>query len=173
MANPGMETRPPVSSRSFHSVNLGTLPSGCPRLKMGISCSPPKTNLRGHFICSHRPLREGAQKSFRDHKIIWKTYTWQQSMLNCFCLTRPKIPKYISRFITRIRNVVGKTKHLRKATECRTAVTNAAGMWCTKVHEGPASQTHAHIILSGTQMQRSVYFWLELFLYLAIAQLEA
>ena len=92
---------------------------------------------------------------FRDHKIIWKTYTWQQSMLNCFCLTRPKIRKYISRLITRIKNVVGRTKHLRKATECRTAVTNAAGMWCA---EGPASHTRAHIILSGTQMQRSVYF---------------
>lgn len=170
MANPGMQTRPPVSSCSFHSVNLGMLPSGCPRLRMGMSCSPPKTNLRGHFICSHRPLREGAERPFRDHKIIWKTYTWQQSMLNCFCLTRPKIRKYISRFITRIRNVVGRTKHLRKATECRTAVTNAAGMWCA---EGPASHTRAHIILSGTQMQRSVYFWLELFLYLATAQLEA
>lgn len=35
-------------------------------------------------------------------------------MLNCFCLTRPKMPKYISRFITRIRNVIVEDKHLSR-----------------------------------------------------------
>ena len=73
-------------------------------------------------------------------------------MLNCFCLTRPKILKYISRFIARIRNVVGRTEHLRKATECRTAVADAAGMWRGEVHKGPAL-TNTLIISSGTQMQ--------------------
>lgn len=117
-----------LSPPAFHSVNLGTLPSRVSSSQDGDILFSSKTNLRGHFICSHaRPLREGHRDPSGITRLSGK-FTWQQSMLNCFCLTRPKMPKYISRFITRI-NVIRRTKHLRKATECRAAVTNAAGMW--------------------------------------------
>ena len=69
-------------------------------------------------------------------------------------LLLPNQTQNISRFIARIRNVVGRTEHLRKATECRTAVADAAGMWRGEVHEGPTlTNIRTHIISSGIQMQ--------------------